>query len=136
MAKSLKDYKNTILIADDNITRRNNMSSRLRLQGYETELSTGGFHAIHLLEQAKKNGFCYRVFMIVQDMFDMAGKEILFLARDIETREKMPVLFIAETNDAEEVLELMQAGANEYLAEVDNFKSTLDKVKKLAPLKK
>ncbi|MCP4912235.1 MAG: response regulator [Oligoflexia bacterium] len=136
MAKSLKDYKNTILIADDNITRRNNTSSRLRLQGYETELATGGFHVIHLLEQAKKNDFRYRMLMIVQDMEDMAGKEILYLARDIEKKEAMPILFLSQTKDAEEVLNLMQAGANEYLAETDNFKSTLDKVKKLAPLRK
>lgn len=47
----------------------------------------------------------------------------------------MPILFMSQTKDAEEILELMQAGANEYLADIDNLKSTLDKVKKACTYK-
>ncbi|MDC1175685.1 response regulator [Bacteriovoracaceae bacterium] len=136
MAKSLKDFKNTILIADENINRRNNTSSRLRMLGYETEMSTGGFHIIHLLEMAQENGFRYRMLAIFEDMEDMAGKEVLSLARDIEDKENMPILYLSKNKDAQEVLDTMQAGANEYISDIENFKTILDKIKKFAPLKK
>lgn len=129
--------KNTLLLVDPNQQRRNNLSTRFRLQGYDVELATSGFHCIHLVEDAKDRQKTYSLVLIVENMDDMPGREIIQLTRDINPlKDKYPILYMSSEKDPEEVLEFMNLGVNDFIVLTDNFKAILDKALKLAPLKK
>lgn len=125
-----------ILIIDCNVQRRSNLATKLRLMGHATEVSSSGFHAIHLLEQAKdfkmKN---YSGLIIVENSGDMPAREIMLLARNIfDNKLKFPILYLSKNNDPDEILQTIQEGANEYIIDFNNQTKVLDKVSKHIPL--
>ena len=128
--------KSVVLIIDENTTRKNNLSSKLRHVGYATELSSSGFHAIHLIEKgAKSDSKLYKLVLIVGDSSDMPGREILLLMRNlVESKEKLPILFLHEDNDPESILETMKEGANDYIVDLQNYGKVITKVQKFAPI--
>ena len=114
-----------ILVLDEDATRRNNFTSRLRLQEFDTEIGTGGFHALHLLE--KEN---YHVIVIFDDMHDMPGEEIVGLMRSHFAKEKLPILFISKKPDPVAADELFKLGIDDYLPYSPQFfAQVLEKIK-------
>lgn len=127
--------ENIVLIIDQNANRRNNLSSRLRMMGYSTELSSSGFHSIALLEEAQKQKKFYRIILIMEDAEDMPGREILLLMRTINTsKTALPILYINKDKDPDEILEVIKDGANDYIVESHNDGQIVTKVKKFAPI--
>ncbi len=126
-----------VLIVDQNIQRRSNLATKLRLMGYTTELSSSGLHVVHLLEQAIDYKLkSYSGLIIVENSEDMPGREIMLLTRNIEKdKERFPILLLSKGHDPEEILLAIQEGANEYIIDFDNQGKILDKVKKHFPLK-
>lgn len=127
--------ENIVLIIDQNPTRRNNLSSRLRMMGYSTELSSSGFHSISLLEEAQKQKKFYRLILIVGEAEDMPGREILLLMRAINTsKTALPILYVNKDKDPDEILNVIKDGANDYIVESHNDSQIVTKVKKFAPI--
>lgn len=74
-----------ILYIDDNQTRRNNLSSRLRMQGMNVELTGSGFQALHLLERTE-----YSLILISDHCSDMPPIEIISLIRETKAQKSFP----------------------------------------------
>ena len=122
----VKKKSHTILLIDRDSRRRNNTSSRLRVQDVETELATGGFHAIHLIENNQ-----YDVVIVVEDMEDMSGEEIMGLIRTQFDGKKLPILYSAETKDEDTILNAIEIGASDFLPLSANFNELIKKIEKL-----
>ncbi|ATH06997.1 hypothetical protein BIY24_03315 [Halobacteriovorax marinus] len=121
-----------LLIADSDPDRRNNFSSRLRVQGYQIEQSLEGFQTIHLIEENK-----YAALILMGNFPDMRGLEILSLARAAKSKEELPIIFISNGKDQEEVLTAFEYGANDIIVYSDKcFASLMEKLKKYVKRKK
>lgn len=127
---------NIILIVDQNLNRKNNLSSRLRMIGYQTELISSGFQVLNKLEETKDKGLKdYRLVLIIGDSEDMPGREILLLSREVrKDKSKLPILYVSSENDPNEILQTLKEGANDYLVVSDSEGPIVSKVQKLAPL--
>ncbi len=121
-----------VLIVDQNIQRRSNLATKLRLLCHATEVSTSGFQVIHLIEQAQDfNLKSYSGLIIVEDSEDMPAREIMLLARNLhQNKEKFPILYLSKNHDPDEILLTIKEGANEYIIDLDNQAKVLDKFKK------
>ncbi|MCF8058782.1 MAG: response regulator [Bacteriovoracaceae bacterium] len=129
--------ENIVLIIDQNPTRKNNISSRLRMMGYTTELTSSGFHAISLLEKSNNSKKFYKMIVILGESEDMPGREILLLMREVnESKKKLPILFVNPENDPDHILQVIREGANDYIVEIQNDGQIVSKVQKIAPLEK
>jgi PleD family two-component response regulator len=128
--------KDVVLIIDESTTRKNNLSSKLRHIGYATEVCSSGFHAIHLVEKIGMSASkLYRIVLIVGDSTDMPAREVLLLMRNvIQSKEKLPILFLHEDNDPDNILETIKDGANDYIVDLQNYGKILGKVQKFAPI--
>lgn len=127
--------ENIVLIIDQNANRKNNLSTRLRMIGYSTEISSSGFQAIHLLEQSEKSNKSYSIVLILGESEDMPGREILLLARQINSsKTKLPILYINKDKDPDEILQIIKEGANDYIVEGQNDSQIVTKIQKFAPL--
>jgi DNA-binding response OmpR family regulator len=121
-----------ILIVDENVQFRNTLASRLRLQGFNVEFATGGFHLLHILE---KHRDCSLVIMH-EDMLDMSAVEIISLVRTTKNKTDLPILFISHDHKEEEICEMILSGANEYIVKSENFQPIVDRAKKYFTLLK
>lgn len=114
-----------ILLIDNDLKNRNNLSSRLRMQGYQIEAATGGFHALHLLE--KKN---YELILIYRDMEDMPGLEIASMTRSIDGYSDSPIIYFTKQFN-EEAKNAMEMGASYCLSLKTDFKGLISIISKL-----
>lgn len=116
-----------IIIATENFNFRNILAGKLRLDNFEVEFATGGFHLLHLLEQRNEE-----VNMIIfnDDMNDMSAQEMIGLVRLSKSKTELPILFISKKNDEEEICEMVFSGANEYVVQTPNFQPILERAHK------
>ncbi len=127
--------ENIVLIVDQDHTRKNNISSRLRMMGYSTELSSSGFQAISLLEESNTSSKVYKLVVIVGESEDMPGREILLLMRQVnDNKKRLPILFVNPENDPTHIIQVIKEGANDYIVETQNDGQIVTKIQKLAPL--
>lgn len=125
MAK-LKDEYN-ILYVDGNDMRRKQISSRLRMQAFDVELVQGGFQAIHSIEKHQ-----FDLLIIVGDVLeDMPSQEVAALARNIHSRDELPILAILAEDDDEQAASLAESGVNEIIVYNGNFNMILSEIEKI-----
>lgn len=115
-----------ILIVDENINYRNNLATKLRIEGFNVEFASGGFHALHMIEGHKD----YNLIIFHENMEDMPAHEIIALIRESKNKSELPVLFISASNNEEEICDMIFIGANEYVVQSTNFKPILERVHK------
>ncbi len=126
----MKDIE--ILLLDADSDRRNNFASRLRVQGFSTVLSFEGFQTIHLIEKCK-----YSALIIIGNLQDMPGLEVLSLTRISQSKSDLPIIYISTSSDQEEVLNAFELGANDIIVYSDKcFASLVEKLKKYTVVKK
>ena len=65
-----------ILLVDQDNKRNREISSRFRTQGYGVTITSGGFHALHELENVRNPHEVFGVVLIIGDQDDMPGYEI------------------------------------------------------------
>ena len=115
-----------ILILDDNILYRNNLATSLRLQGFPVEFATGGFHVLHILESYNE----YSLLIIHEHTHDMPAEEVISLVRTNHDKAILPILFISQDTDINEIRDMIQLGANEYIVKTPNTQPIVEKAKK------
>lgn len=121
-----------ILIADENIQFRNTLASKLRIEGFPVEFSNGGFHLLHILERH----WNFNLVIFHEDMSDMPAFEIISLIRESKPKAELPILFISQKTDEEEICEMIFNGANEYVVQSSNFQPIVDHARKYFTLLK
>lgn len=126
----MKDIE--ILLVDADSDRRNNFASRLRVQGFNIVLSLEGFQTIHLIEKHK-----YSALIIIGNLDDMPGLEVLSLVRITQPKTDLPIIYISTGSDQEEVLNAFEQGANDIIVYSEKcFASLVEKLKKYSKVKK
>lgn len=115
-----------ILVASENLTFRNNLSTKLRFVNFDAEIVTGGFHLLHLIEKHRD----YQMVIINEDMRDMPGNEIIALIRQTASKTELPVLYISKNENEDEICNMIFLGANEYIIQSTNYKQVIDAVQK------
>ena len=115
-----------ILIVGENVQFRNHLATSLRLQNFNVDFATGGFHLMHKLEK----DLDYSLLILHEDMNDMPAEEIISLVRINYKKLKLPILFISNTIDENAVLDMIKAGANEFILKTDNILPIIEKAQK------
>ena len=115
-----------VLIASEAVSFRNNLAAKLRMESFEVENVTGGFHLLHILEKFSD----YKMIIINEDMFDMSAQEMIALIRLTKSKQELPILFISKDNDEDVIYELVLTGANEYIVQTPNFIPILERAHK------
>ncbi len=113
-----------ILLASENLTFRNNLGSKLRVEGFDAEIVDGGFHLLHLIERHRD----YQMIIINDDMKDMSGHEIIQLVRVFKNKTDLPILYISKNESEDEICHMVFAGANEYIIQSPTYKQIIDSV--------
>ena len=123
---ALEEKHFKILIVDENVQFRNNLASRLRIQGFTVEFATGGFHLFHLLERFRD----WNLIIFHEDMLDMPAEEMILLIRNSKDKNELPILFISKNNNEKEICDMIFNGANEYVIKSANFQPIVERAQK------
>lgn len=126
MTTIIKHQNFKILIASEAINFRNILASKLRMESFEVELATGGFHLLYILERFSD----INMVIINENMHDMSADELVGLIRLARSKKELPILFISKKNDDEAIYELISRGANEYIVQSANFYPILERAHK------
>ncbi|HEY7206052.1 MAG TPA: response regulator [Methylomirabilota bacterium] len=99
-----------ILVVDDNEDNREMLARRLRRQGYDVRIATGGRAALDALAEAP-------VDLILLDVMmpDLDGYAVLERLKADPARRDIPVLMISALDDLDSVVRCIQLGAEDYL---------------------
>lgn len=124
---SVIKYNNfKVLIASELINFRNNLAAKLRMESFEAEFATGGFHLLHIIEKFSD----YKMIIIHEDMSDMSARELIGLIRLARSKQELPILFISKNIDEDVIYDLVLTGANEYIVQTPNFNPILERTHK------
>ncbi len=126
----IKGFTFKVLILSENVSFRNILASKLRLDNFDVEFISGGFHLLNYLEKNRD------VDMLIfnEDMPDMSAAEAISMVRMSKTKSEMPILFISKNSDEEEICDMIFNGANEYVVQTENFKPILERAHKYMSL--
>lgn len=123
--------KEAILIIDEKAGRRNTLSTKLRMIGFQSEAISSGFQAIHLLEGSEELKKKYIALIVAEQSEDMPGEEVVLLARALEPdKKKLPIFAFLKQKDPEELLDLIQKGINDYFLHEASSQEILNKLSK------
>lgn len=78
-----------IVLLEENLQLRNNISSRFRTQGLSVDAPSGGFHAIKVLEENKVNAI-----ILCSDMDDMSWQEVATIVRSMPSPQGQVAIFL------------------------------------------
>lgn len=115
-----------IIIASEQPNFRNVLSSKFRMENYDVELATGGFHLLHLLEKDKP----VHMIVINCDMPDMSAFEIISMVREFKSKTELPIIYIAQTHPVNEIGELISKGTIEFLPHTATFNPVISMAQK------
>lgn len=105
-----KAAKPTVLVADDDPTSRLLMELMLAADGYQAVLAGDGREALSLLERHRVVGV-----VIGTLMMGVSGVELCRTLRARPDTQRLPILMLLSTNDANSIERCMAAGADDYL---------------------
>lgn len=126
----IKGFTFKILVLSENMSFRNILASKLRLDNFDVEFISGGFHLLNYLEKNRD----VNMLIFNDDMPDMSAAEIISMVRMTKTKSEMPILFISKNSDEEEICDMIFNGANEYVVQSENFKPILERAHKYMSL--
>ena len=116
-----------IIIASETPNFRNVLSSKFRMENFDVELATGGFHLLHLLEKEKP----VNMIVINCDMPDMSAYEIISMIRESKAKTELPIIYIANSIPTNEIGELISNGLIDFLPHTDNFHPVISEAQKI-----
>jgi PleD family two-component response regulator len=115
-----------VFLATQSLSYRNNLASTLRMQGYDVDLSEGGFHLLHMLEVEKN----IDLVIIHEDQADMSAYEIVSLIRVNKSKTELPVIFISRHSKEENIADMLSVETNDYIVHTPAFGPILNAAKK------
>jgi DNA-binding response OmpR family regulator len=119
-----KSFK--IFMTSENLNYRNNLGVKLRIDGFNIEYASGGFHLLHLIEEADHTNLV----ILHENMHDMSALEMILLIRSSKTKTELPILFISKEQKAEEIKEIITNGANDFIVQAPNYSPIVERIKK------
>jgi CheY-like chemotaxis protein len=115
-----------IVIVSENPNFRNILSSKFRMENFDVEIATGGFHLLHLLEKEKS------VNMIIfnGDMPDMSAFESISLIRETKSMRELPIVFVVKTITDSDISRLVTDGKIDFHAQTPDFNPIIERAQK------
>ncbi|KJS19104.1 MAG: hypothetical protein VR72_20470 [Clostridiaceae bacterium BRH_c20a] len=125
-----KTYR--ILVVDDEAVNRQVLESHLTHEGYTVHTLASGGEALSLI----KGGKGYDLIILDIMMPEMTGFEVCQEVRKIHTLSELPILVISVKNRTEDIIKILELGANDYLSRSFDKKELLARVKTLIMMRK
>jgi len=105
-----------ILAVDDSATYLNELASELRQEGYDTILASSGNEALDLLKLQVPD--CILLDLM---MPGLSGRETCHLIKQNETWRHIPVVILTAVEEAQAMIEGINAGADDYIPKSSEF---------------
>ena len=105
-----------ILAVDDSATFRNGLSAPLREEGYDVVQASSGQEALEFLEVQSVDCILLDV-----RMPGLSGNETCRIIKNRPVLRNIPVLMLTAAEEAEAVVEGMNAGADDYISKSSDF---------------
>lgn len=105
-----------ILVVDDNDLNRDMLARRLARRGYEVESAADGTIAKQMIKTGR-----YDLILLDWMMPGVSGIDVLKALRDDFTQVELPVIMATAKSEADDVVEALRAGANDYVTKPLNF---------------
>ncbi len=112
-----------VLIVDDVADNRAVLSCRLVKDGFEIVEADSGAEALRLVQEQ-----AFDVMLLDVMLPDMSGTEVLRRIRDKFSASLLPVIMVTPDSQAEDVIEAMKVGANDYVTMPFDFSIALARV--------
>ena len=100
----------SVLAVDDNATIRRAIAMRLSAKGYQVVTAEDGAKALAALEQHP-----FDLMLLDLQMPGMRGDEVLRHVRQRYSDVELPVIMLAASDDADDILRTLHLGANDYI---------------------
>ncbi len=100
----------SVLAVDDNSTIRRAIAMRLSAKGYQVVTAEDGARALAALEQGS-----FDLMLLDLQMPGMRGDEVLKHVRQRYSDVELPVIMLAASDDADDILRTLHLGANDYI---------------------
>ncbi len=119
-----------IVLLEENLQLRNNISSRFRTQGLSVDAPSGGFHSIKVLEENQVNAI-----ILCSDMDDMSWHEVATIVRSMPSPQGQVAIFLytSEAISAESIKIIKELRVNGIFAAKD-FSKLADAVQNLSKI--
>jgi diguanylate cyclase (GGDEF)-like protein len=127
----MKAHPARILLVDDTPTVRYKYEILLRREEYEVDGASGGREALELLGENAYD-------VVVSDLMmpDMDGSELLSAIRADSDLKMLPVLMLTGSDDEQDVVDNLGAGASDYVLKTCKAAELLARVKNLVTMKR
>jgi class 3 adenylate cyclase len=120
-----------LFVVDDNELNRDMLSRRLGSRGYAVELAGDGEHALARLEEQT-----FDLVLLDIMMPGLSGIDVLRRVRQRWPESDLPVIMVTARDTAEDVVEALQLGANDYVTKPLDFPVVLARVETQLTLKR
>lgn len=100
----------SVLAVDDNATIRRAIAMRLTAKGYQVVTAEDGIKALAALEKRP-----FDLMLLDLQMPGMRGDEVLRQVRQRYSDIELPVIMLAASDDADDILRTLNLGANDYI---------------------
>ena len=100
----------SVLAVDDNATIRRAIAMRLSAKGYEVVTAEDGVEALAALDKRP-----FDLMLLDLQMPGMRGDEVLRQVRLRYTDIELPIIMLAASDDADDILRTLHLGANDYI---------------------
>lgn len=110
-----------ILLVDDEVNLVEPMSYTLKQKGFETEVALNGTQAMELYDSAEPD-----LILLDWSMPDLSGLEVLKKIR--ENQNFTPVIMVTGKSAKEDIVEGLEAGADDYITKPFNWEELLARV--------
>lgn len=110
-----------LLLVDDEINLVDPMSYTLRQKGFETAVAYGGAEALKMYQAESPD-----LILLDWSMPDVSGIEVLKRIR--EARNFVPVIMITGKSAKEDIVEGLEAGADDYITKPFNWEELMARV--------
>ncbi len=114
----------TLLVVDDNPANRDLLSRRLERKGFRVIVAEDGQRALDILATS-------RVDLVLLDVMmpGLSGLDVLRKVRETQPPSALPVVMVTAKAESDDVVEALEAGANDYVTKPIDFAVVLARVK-------
>ncbi|MDA8018630.1 MAG: response regulator [Thermoanaerobaculia bacterium] len=123
MVAAARDSRSTVLVVDDNPNNRDLIQRRLERAGYDVMSAEDGQTALDLVER-------HDIDLLVLDIMmpGLTGVDVLRRLRTEHSSVQLPIIMATAKNQSEDVVEALDAGANDYVTKPLDFAILLARV--------
>jgi diguanylate cyclase (GGDEF)-like protein len=122
-ARSAENEQTRLLIVDDIADNRAILSRRFVRRGFTVTEADGGRRALELIDRQE-----FDIVLLDIRMPDIDGIEVLRTIRKTRPADQLPVIMCTANNASEDVVQALEAGANDYVTKPVDFAIALARI--------